>query len=78
MLLNINFTYLRMVFYNNLPTELWFIIYKIEHIQNWQIVLKDIKNFNFNNDHMIKCDSCGLEWDGNAQCLCFENDDFDI
>ena len=63
-----------MVFYNSiLPTELWFIIYKIEHNQKWPAVMEDIKHFSFNNDYMVKCDRCGLEWDGNAQCLCVDD-----
>ena len=33
-----------MVFYNSLPTELWFYIYKIEHAQKMKSVHDEIKS----------------------------------
>ena len=64
-----------MVFFNEiLPAELWFMIYKIEHCQRWPLVMEEIKEFRFNQDHMVRCVYCGLEWDGNAQCLCYDLD----
>ena len=43
-----------MVFYEQLPTELWFIIYKIEHQNNLAHVNKDII--------YLKNDTMGWSW----------------
>ena len=59
-----------MVFYKNLPVELWFIIYKIEHQQKYIKIInnikKDVDDLNRANELILTAawmdGQFGLEW----------------